>query len=96
MKSNLKLLQDRIERLRSLHRQALGAFYVYEQLLNHRINQPEVFDKNIGMNGFRIISDNFVTSEDGTGIVHTAPTFGADDAKAAREADPERICRVAL
>ena len=30
---------------------------------------------------FRIISDNYVTTEDGTGIVHIAPTFGADDAR---------------
>jgi isoleucyl-tRNA synthetase len=29
---------------------------------------------------FRVISGDFVTTEDGTGIVHTAPTFGADDA----------------
>jgi isoleucyl-tRNA synthetase len=32
-------------------------------------------------NAFRVISGDFVTTEDGTGIVHTAPTFGADDAK---------------
>jgi isoleucyl-tRNA synthetase len=38
---------------------------------------------------FRIISGDFVTTEDGTGIVHTAPTFGADDAKVAKEAVPE-------
>ena len=37
---------------------------------------------------FRIISGDFVTTDDGTGIVHTAPTFGADDAKAAKEATP--------
>ena len=37
---------------------------------------------------FRIISGDFVTTEDGTGIVHTAPTFGADDAKVAKEAIP--------
>ena len=37
---------------------------------------------------FRVISGNFVTTEDGTGIVHTAPTFGADDAQVAREASP--------
>ncbi len=37
---------------------------------------------------FRIISGDFVTTEDGTGIVHTAPTFGADDAKVAKEAVP--------
>ena len=35
---------------------------------------------------FRVIPGNFVTTEDGTGIVHTAPTFGADDAQVAREA----------
>jgi isoleucyl-tRNA synthetase len=40
-------------------------------------------------NAFRIISGDFVTIEDGTGIVHTAPTFGADDAKVAKEANPE-------
>jgi len=32
---------------------------------------------------------NFVTTEDGTGIVHTAPTFGADDALVAKQASPE-------
>ena len=36
---------------------------------------------------FRIIAGDFVTTEDGTGIVHTAPTFGADDARVAKEAD---------
>ena len=40
-------------------------------------------------NAFRVISGDFVTTEDGTGIVHTAPTFGADDAKVAKEAKPE-------
>ena len=37
---------------------------------------------------FRIIAGDFVTTDDGTGIVHTAPTFGADDAKVAKEAIP--------
>ena len=40
-------------------------------------------------NAFRVIAGDFVTTEDGTGIVHTAPTFGADDAKAAKAATPE-------
>jgi isoleucyl-tRNA synthetase len=40
-------------------------------------------------NAFRVISGDFVTTEDGTGIVHTAPTYGADDAKVAKEATPE-------
>jgi isoleucyl-tRNA synthetase len=35
---------------------------------------------------FRIIAGDFVTTEDGTGIVHTAPTFGADDAMVAKSA----------
>ena len=40
-------------------------------------------------NAFRVISGDFVTTEDGTGIVHTAPTFGADDYKVAKLAKPE-------
>ena len=40
-------------------------------------------------NAYRLILGDFVTTEDGTGIVHTAPTFGADDAKVAKEATPE-------
>ena len=55
----------------------------YEQLLPYAkpYENPE--------NAFRIIAGDFVTTEDGTGIVHTAPTFGADDAKVAKEAVPE-------
>lgn len=54
----------------------------YEQLLPYTLpyENPE--------NAFRVISGDFVTTEDGTGIVHTAPTFGADDAKVAKEATP--------
>ena len=40
-------------------------------------------------NAFRVILGDFVTTEDGTGIVHTAPTFGADDARVAKMAKPE-------
>lgn len=36
-------------------------------------------------NAFRVIIGDFVTTEDGTGIVHIAPTFGADDARVGRE-----------
>ena len=55
----------------------------YDQLLKLALpyQNPE--------NAFRIISGDFVTVDDGTGIVHTAPTFGADDAKVAKEATPE-------
>ncbi|GAA4038109.1 isoleucine--tRNA ligase [Hymenobacter glaciei] len=37
--------------------------------------------------GFRVINGDFVTTEDGTGIVHISPTFGADDFRAAQLAD---------
>ena len=37
-------------------------------------------------NAFRVILGDYVTTEDGTGIVHIAPTFGADDAKVAHDA----------
>ena len=38
---------------------------------------------------FRVIAGDFVTTEDGTGIVHTSPTFGADDAMVAKQAEPQ-------
>ncbi|SMC79535.1 isoleucine--tRNA ligase [Moheibacter sediminis] len=51
----------------------------YEQLL------PWVLPFEDADKAFRVIDGDFVTTEDGTGIVHTAPTFGADDAKVAKE-----------
>lgn len=38
-----------------------------------------------GKEAFRVISGDYVTTEDGTGIVHIAPTFGADDEKVAKQ-----------
>ena len=55
----------------------------YEQLL------PYALPHNNSENAFRVIAGDFVTTEDGTGIVHTAPTFGADDALVAKQAIPE-------
>ena len=52
----------------------------YEQLLDY------VLPYENADQAFRIIPGDFVTTEDGTGIVHTAPTFGADDAKVAKDA----------
>ena len=49
----------------------------YEQLLPFESNKPE----HSGGDPFRVITGDFVTTEDGTGIVHTAPAFGADDYK---------------
>jgi isoleucyl-tRNA synthetase len=52
----------------------------YEQLLPYALpmESPE--------KAFRVIAGDFVTTEDGTGIVHIAPTFGADDMRVAKEA----------
>ena len=47
----------------------------YDQLLPFEGNSREVS----GGDPFRVIVGDFVTTEDGTGIVHTAPAFGADD-----------------
>jgi isoleucyl-tRNA synthetase len=55
----------------------------YEQLL------PFVLPNDNPQDAFRVIAGDFVTTEDGTGIVHTAPTFGADDAFVAKQATPE-------
>ena len=48
----------------------------YEQLINW---------VNPGDGAFKVLTGDFVTTEDGTGIVHIAPTFGADDYRVARE-----------
>ena len=55
----------------------------YEQILDYCLPNDNPQD------AFRVISGDFVTTEDGTGIVHTAPTFGADDAIVAKQATPE-------
>ena len=49
----------------------------YEQLMPFEANNPA----NIEGDPFKIIQGDFVTTEDGTGIVHTSPAFGADDYK---------------
>ncbi len=55
----------------------------YEQLIDYASPYQNA------ENAFRVIPGDFVTTEDGTGIVHTAPTFGADDALVAKQAQPE-------
>ena len=55
----------------------------YEQILEYCLPNDNPQD------AFRVIAGDFVTTEDGTGIVHTAPTFGADDAIVAKQASPE-------
>jgi isoleucyl-tRNA synthetase len=53
----------------------------YEQLLPYEANNPAA----AGGDPFRVLLGDFVTTEDGTGIVHTAPAFGADDYKVGKK-----------
>ena len=53
----------------------------YEQLLPFEANSPE----KSGGDPFRVLPGDFVTTEEGTGIVHTAPAFGADDFKVGKK-----------
>ncbi|WP_107827577.1 isoleucine--tRNA ligase [Mucilaginibacter yixingensis] len=62
-------------------KQAKGADLVgahYEQLM------PYVTNADLEQNAFRVIAGDFVSTEDGTGIVHIAPTFGSDDFRVAK------------
>jgi isoleucyl-tRNA synthetase len=56
-------------------------------LLGLRYHQlmPYVTNEDLEQNAFRVIPADFVTTEDGTGIVHTASIFGADDFRACKE-----------
>jgi isoleucyl-tRNA synthetase len=53
----------------------------YEQLLPFEANKKEAIEGD----AFRVVLGDFVTTSDGTGIVHIAPSFGADDMKVAAE-----------
>lgn len=58
----------------------------YEQLLPYASNSLEaILAITPDAKPFRVISGDFVTTEDGTGIVHTAPAFGADDYKVGKK-----------
>ncbi len=59
----------------------------YKQLFPWVKPVDKIDDKIVGNdNGFRVIPGDYVTTDDGTGIVHIAPTFGADDANVAHAA----------
>ena len=59
---------------------------IYEQLLPSEANTMEkIREITPGAQPFKIVLGDFVTTEDGTGIVHTAPAFGADDFKAGKK-----------
>lgn len=69
----------------------IGASYQGSELVGARYEQlmPGVLPYQNPQDAFRVIAGDFVTTEDGTGMVHTAPTFGADDALVAKQATPE-------
>lgn len=58
----------------------------YEQLLSYEANSLEkIREITPDADPFKILLGDFVTTEDGTGIVHTAPAFGADDYKVGKK-----------
>ena len=58
----------------------------YEQLLPFEANSVEkIWEETPGATPFKVIIGDFVTTEDGTGLVHTAPAFGADDYKVGKK-----------
>src|SRR5690554_1489344 len=65
----------------------IAAEFKGEDLLNLRYHQlmPYVSSEELEENAFRVIHGDFVSTEDGTGIVHAAPTFGADDFRVSKE-----------
>lgn len=65
----------------------LEAEFTGKDLLGLRYHQlmPYVTNADLEQNAFRVIPADFVTTDDGTGIVHTASVFGADDFRVCRE-----------
>lgn len=65
----------------------IAAEFKGEDLLNLRYHQlmPYVSSEELEENAFRVIHGDFVSTEDGTGIVHASPTFGADDFRVCKE-----------
>lgn len=62
-------------------------WFLGEKLVGIHYHQlmPYVTNDDLEKNAFRVIPADFVTTEDGTGIVHTASVFGADDFRACKE-----------
>ncbi|MGN6264360.1 MAG: isoleucine--tRNA ligase [Ginsengibacter sp.] len=58
----------------------------YQQLMPFEANSAERIEEiTPGAQPFKVVLGDFVTTEDGTGIVHTAPAFGADDFKVGKK-----------
>ncbi len=67
----------------------IAANFKGKELLGLRYHQlmPYVTNEDLEQKAFRVIPADFVTTEDGTGVVHTASVFGADDFRACKEND---------
>jgi len=65
----------------------IAAEFTGEELVGLRYHQllPYITSEELIEKAFRVIPGDFVTTEDGTGIVHAAPTYGADDFRVAKE-----------
>src|SRR5690606_32256452 len=65
----------------------IAAEFSGAELLNIRYHQlmPYVTSPELEENAFRVVQGDFVSTEDGTGIVHAAATFGADDFRVCKE-----------
>ncbi len=65
-----------------------GEPFAGTKLLGARFEQllPYVTSPELEQDGYKVIPGDWVTTEDGTGVVHTAPYFGADDMRACKEA----------
>ena len=59
--------------------------FIGRQLADIRYEQLLPYAQPMDGEAFKVITDGFVTTEDGTGVVHTAPSFGADDMRVARQ-----------
>ena len=71
--------------LGTINGKSLEGLY-YEQLMPSAANTLNVIQEiTPGADPFRVVVGDFVTTEDGTGIVHTAPAFGADDYKVGKK-----------
>lgn len=71
--------------LGTINGKSLEGLY-YEQLMPSAANALNVIQEiTPGADPFKVVVGDFVTTEDGTGIVHTAPAFGADDYKVGKK-----------
>ena len=80
----LIVAQALVERIFGEHAQVLGTISGWE-LVGRHYQGPIFALSDVAPHGFPVIAGDFVTTEDGTGIVHVAPAFGEEDFRAGVE-----------